>query len=116
MTASPRQRPALMAVAGAVLILGLALLLLRTLPPVQRWFFGKDSPVTYWRAQDRQALPALWEVIHSRLDLYHRIATSQARRSFVAAQSATSSALRSPRPRTCVPISTSHWSFQVPGR
>jgi hypothetical protein len=35
---------------------------------------------------DRLALPALWEVTHSRLDLYHQIATSQARRSFVTAQ------------------------------
>lgn len=37
-------------------------------------------------AQDRLTLPALWEVTHSRLDLYHRIATAQARRSFVTAQ------------------------------
>lgn len=31
-------------------------------------------------------LPALWELTHSRIDLYHQIATSQARRSFAAAQ------------------------------
>jgi hypothetical protein len=37
-------------------------------------------------AQDRLTLPALWEVTHSRIDLYHQIATGQARRSFVTAQ------------------------------
>jgi hypothetical protein len=36
--------------------------------------------------QDRLTLPALWEVTHSRLDLYHQIATGQARRSFLTAQ------------------------------
>jgi len=35
---------------------------------------------------DRLALPALWDVTHSRLDLYHQIATDQARRSFITAQ------------------------------
>jgi hypothetical protein len=38
---------------------------------------------------DELGLSALWEVTHSRLDLYHRIATGQARRSFLAAQVAT---------------------------
>ncbi len=37
-------------------------------------------------ARDSLTLPALWEVTHSRLDLYHQIATGQARRSFVTAQ------------------------------
>jgi hypothetical protein len=37
-------------------------------------------------AQDRLTLSALWEVTHKRLDLYHQIATAQARRSFTAAQ------------------------------
>jgi hypothetical protein len=37
-------------------------------------------------ARDSLTLPALWEVTHSRLDLYHQIATDQARRSFVTAQ------------------------------
>jgi len=32
------------------------------------------------------ALSALWEVTHSRIDLYHQIATGQARRSFLSAQ------------------------------
>lgn len=36
--------------------------------------------------QDRLTLPALWKVTHSRLDLYHQIATGQARRSFITAQ------------------------------
>jgi hypothetical protein len=36
----------------------------------------------------------LWEVTHSRLDLYHQIATGQARRSFLAAQAANRSARR----------------------
>jgi hypothetical protein len=36
--------------------------------------------------QERLTLPALWEVTHSRLDLYHEIATGQARRSFLTAQ------------------------------
>lgn len=36
--------------------------------------------------QTRLTLPALWEVTHSRLDLYHQIATGQARRSFISAQ------------------------------
>lgn len=40
-------------------------------------------------AEDRLSLPALWEVTHSRLDLYHQIATGQARRSFLTAQVAT---------------------------
>ncbi len=35
---------------------------------------------------DRLALAALWTVTHERLDLYHRIATGQARRSFITAQ------------------------------
>jgi len=35
---------------------------------------------------DRLSLPALWEVTHSRLDLYHQIVTGQARRSFLTAQ------------------------------
>jgi hypothetical protein len=38
------------------------------------------------KEEDQLALRALWEVTHSRLDLYHQIATSQARRSFIAAQ------------------------------
>lgn len=37
-------------------------------------------------SDDRLALAALWTVTHERLDLYHRIATGQARRSFVTAQ------------------------------
>lgn len=41
------------------------------------------------RREDRLALAALWEVTHSRLDLYHQIATGQARRSFFTAQVAT---------------------------
>ena len=36
--------------------------------------------------QDRLALPALWEITHSRIDLYHEIATTQARKSFRNAQ------------------------------
>jgi hypothetical protein len=36
--------------------------------------------------EDRLALSALWDVTHSRLDLYHQIATAQARRSFITAQ------------------------------
>jgi len=36
--------------------------------------------------KERLTLPALWEVTHSRLDLYHTIATGQARRSFWTAQ------------------------------
>jgi hypothetical protein len=40
------------------------------------------------RPEDRLALPALWEVTHSRLDLYHQIATGQARDSFRNAQRA----------------------------
>ena len=36
--------------------------------------------------EDKLALSALWEVTHSRLDLYHQIATGQARRSFFTAQ------------------------------
>lgn len=39
-------------------------------------------------AEDRLALATLWEVTHARLDLYHQIATSQARRSFITAQAA----------------------------
>lgn len=39
--------------------------------------------------EDRLALAALWEVTHSQLDLYHQIATDQARRSFFTAQVAT---------------------------
>lgn len=39
-------------------------------------------------ADDRLALAALWTVTHRRLDLYHQIATSQARRSFNTAQMA----------------------------
>jgi hypothetical protein len=42
----------------------------------------RASPVS----EDRLALAALWRVTHERLDLYHRIATSQARRSFLTAQ------------------------------
>jgi len=37
-------------------------------------------------SDDRLALSALWEVTHSRIDLYHQIATGQARQSFAAAQ------------------------------
>lgn len=37
-------------------------------------------------ADDGLALSSLWDVTHSRLDLYHQIATNQARRSFVTAQ------------------------------
>jgi hypothetical protein len=40
-------------------------------------------------AEDRLSLTALWEVTHSRLDLYHQIATRQARTSFLTAQAAT---------------------------
>ena len=40
------------------------------------------------RSDDRLALAALWTVTHERLDLYHRIATGQARRSFITAQAA----------------------------
>ena len=36
--------------------------------------------------EDRLALSALWDVTHSRLDLYHQIATRQAKQSFLAAQ------------------------------
>jgi hypothetical protein len=38
---------------------------------------------------DLLTLSDLWEVTHSRLDLYHEIATGQARRSFITAQAAT---------------------------
>jgi hypothetical protein len=41
------------------------------------------------KLEDRLALSALWEVTHSRLDLYHQIATGQARSSFFTAQVAT---------------------------
>jgi hypothetical protein len=41
------------------------------------------------KQEDRLALSALWTVTHSRLDLYHQIATGQARRSFLTAQVAT---------------------------
>jgi hypothetical protein len=37
-------------------------------------------------AQDRLTLSVQWQVTHSRLDLYHQIATTQARRSFLTAQ------------------------------
>ncbi len=40
------------------------------------------------RPGERLALPELWEVTHSRLDLYHDIALGQARRSFRNAQMA----------------------------
>jgi len=39
-------------------------------------------------ADDALALSVLWELTNARLDQYHRIATSQARRSFATAQSA----------------------------
>lgn len=38
------------------------------------------------RRDDRLTLAALWNVTHSRLDLYHQIVTRQAKRSFMAAQ------------------------------
>ena len=47
-------------------------------------FTGETRQAT----QTRLTLPALWEVTHSRLDLYHQIATGQARRSFITAQAA----------------------------
>jgi hypothetical protein len=48
------------------------------------------SPTPSERAgEGRLELAALWEVTHSRLDLYHQIATNQARRSFITAQAAT---------------------------
>ena len=46
----------------------------------------QENRLTTNQDQDRLALPALWELTHSRLDLYHTIATSQARRSFLTAQ------------------------------
>lgn len=49
----------------------------------------RDSELTVWSGRDDQlTLAALWEVTHSRLDLYHQIATKQARRSFFAARTA----------------------------
>jgi len=38
---------------------------------------------------NKLALSSLWEVTHSRLDLYHQIATKQARQSFLMAEAAT---------------------------
>jgi hypothetical protein len=40
-------------------------------------------------SDNKLALPSLWEVTHSRLDLYHQIATKQARQSFLMAEAAT---------------------------
>lgn len=50
---------------------------------------GGEQSASRVRSDDRLALSALWEVTHSRLDLYHQIATGQARRSFFTAQAAT---------------------------
>lgn len=47
---------------------------------------GDNSLTTADGRDDQLTLAALWEVTHSRLDLYHQIATKQARRSFFAAQ------------------------------
>jgi hypothetical protein len=47
-----------------------------------------ETKVAGDRSDDRLALAALWSVTHGRLDLYHRIATDQARRSFFTAQAA----------------------------
>jgi hypothetical protein len=49
----------------------------------------KNIPKVAETREDRLGLSALWEVTHSRLDLYHQIATGQARRSFFTAQLAT---------------------------
>lgn len=46
------------------------------------------APSQLTAREDRLALSALWELTHSRLDLYHHIATGQARRSFLTAQGA----------------------------
>lgn len=47
----------------------------------------RDHLAAAERAQDDSlALPALWEVTHSRIGLYHDIATRQARQSFATAQ------------------------------
>jgi hypothetical protein len=47
-----------------------------------------DKLISGSTRDDQLTLAALWDVTHSRLDLYHQIATKQARRSFLAAQAA----------------------------
>ena len=71
---------------------------LRYLPPGARIASDGDGPYIELpnadqaqgsdtsRPDERLALAALWTVTHERLDLYHRIATGQARRSFITAQ------------------------------
>jgi hypothetical protein len=53
---------------------------------LERYGNAGGEAVSAERRDDRLTLAALWDVTHSKLDLYHTIVTGQARRSFGAAQ------------------------------